>query len=220
MKDRERLEQERLRNRVGNYHKYMDNALLNNPDPTSSHFLPENDRFNRDFASFEKQQRELAHKQKLDKIEQKRIQKYEMDMKRWEFMEDETIKEQQKLQDRSATGRSNKGGAAFNILSLQYENNKEGEVLKQRDEDNRVRQMLRSKHIDMRNNQPYNVLNGGDRMSIDLPTHKVYNPPDQLKSVGARIMGEGFAGRPLRKDLFEVPKPQSQGSYGYGYAPS
>jgi hypothetical protein len=101
-----------------------------------------------------------------------------MDMKRWEFMEDENAKEQMKLQERSVTGRSNKGGAAFNILSLQYENNQEGEVLRQRDEDNRVRQMLRSKHIDMRGNQAYNVLNGGDRMSIDLPTHKVYNPPD------------------------------------------
>jgi hypothetical protein len=69
MRDRERLEQERLKNRVGNYHKYMDNALLNNPDPTSSHFLPENDRFNRDFASYDKMKREIQHKQRLDKIE-------------------------------------------------------------------------------------------------------------------------------------------------------
>jgi len=46
------------------------------------------------------------------------VQKYEMDMKRWEFMEDENAKEQMKLQERSVTGRSNKGGAAFNILSL------------------------------------------------------------------------------------------------------
>jgi hypothetical protein len=75
----------------------------------------------------------------------------------------------------------------------------------------------------MRNNSGYNLLNGGERVSIDLPVHKVYNPPDCLKSVGARIMGEGFAGRPLRKDLFELPKPQSQQSqqqYGYGYAPN
>jgi hypothetical protein len=48
----------RLRERIGSYHKYMDNALLNNPDPTSSHFLPDNDRFNRDFASYDKQIRE------------------------------------------------------------------------------------------------------------------------------------------------------------------
>jgi len=44
MKDRDRIEQMRLKERIGSYHKYMDNALLNNPDPTSSHFLPGNDK--------------------------------------------------------------------------------------------------------------------------------------------------------------------------------
>jgi hypothetical protein len=135
------------------------------------------------------------------------VQKYEMDMKRWEFMEEENHREQHKIQEKSVSVRSNRGGAAFNILNLQYENNQDGEQLKQRDEDNRVRQMLRSKHIDMRGNSGYNLLNGGERVSIDLPQHKVYNPPDQLKSVGARIMGDGFAGKPLRKDLFEPPRP-------------
>ena len=48
MGDREHIEQARLRDRIGQYHKYVDNALVNAPDPTSSHFLPENDRFNRD----------------------------------------------------------------------------------------------------------------------------------------------------------------------------
>ena len=67
------------------------------------------------------------------------MQKYEMDMKRWEFMEEENQREQAKLQERSVTGRSNKGGAAFNILNLQYEGSREGELLRQKDEDNRVR---------------------------------------------------------------------------------
>ena len=39
VKDREMIEQLRLRERIGSYHKYVDNALLNNPDPKSSHFL-------------------------------------------------------------------------------------------------------------------------------------------------------------------------------------
>jgi len=54
MGDREHIEQARLRDRIGQYHKYVDNALVNAPDPSSSHFLPENDRFNRDFAAIEK----------------------------------------------------------------------------------------------------------------------------------------------------------------------
>jgi hypothetical protein len=40
VKDKEQIEQMRLRERIGGFHKYADNALVNNPDPTSSHFLP------------------------------------------------------------------------------------------------------------------------------------------------------------------------------------
>ena len=79
-------------------------------------------------------------------------------------------------------------------------------TLMERDEDNRVRQLLRSKHMDMRSNSGYNLLNGGDRVSIDLPAHRVYNPPEaSLSSAGARIIGSGYAGKPLRKDLFDKP---------------
>jgi hypothetical protein len=60
--------------------------------------------------------------------------------------------------------RTNKGGAAFNIINMQYENSQEGQHLMMRDEDNKVRQLLRSKHIDMRNNADYNVVNGGQRV--------------------------------------------------------
>lgn len=38
MRDRERMEQLRLRDRIGNFYKYVDNTLINNPDPKSSHF--------------------------------------------------------------------------------------------------------------------------------------------------------------------------------------
>ena len=76
MKDRERIEQLRLRERIGSYHKYVDNVLVNNPDPKSSHFIPgklfsklialmlDHDRFNKDFASHDKMVREQQHKLK------------------------------------------------------------------------------------------------------------------------------------------------------------
>jgi hypothetical protein len=62
--DKEYIEQARLHDRVGVFHKYSDNAKVNYPDPTSSHYLPENDRFNRDFANEEKKRREEASKRK------------------------------------------------------------------------------------------------------------------------------------------------------------
>ncbi len=49
------------------------------------------------------------------------MEKYERDLKRWEFMDDEGKREADKLnaiqQVKAATGRAHKG-AAFNILSL------------------------------------------------------------------------------------------------------
>ena len=66
--------------------------------------------------------------------------------------------------------------------------------------------MLRSKNIDVRSNCGYNILNGSERKSIDIPDHSRYNPSDgRLRSVGEIIIGSGYAGRPIRKDLFVTP---------------
>ena len=81
-------------------------------------------------------------------------------------MDDENHRETEKLNnmnDKYLTGRKNKGGAAYNILSLTYENNPEGEFLRQRDDDAQVRALLRSNNLDTRSNCGFNVLNGGGR---------------------------------------------------------
>ena len=88
--------------------------------------LVENDRFNRDFAAIEKQQREAAHKARLDKIEAKRVEKYHRDMQRWEFMDEEVQRHQAKLAERAQSTRTNKGGAAFNIINMQYAPSQDG----------------------------------------------------------------------------------------------
>jgi len=46
-------------------------------------------------------------------------------------------------------------------------------------------------------------------MSVNVPQHQLYNP-NELQSVGASIMGTGFAGKPLRKDMFEPVRSQTQ----------
>lgn len=72
MGDREHIEQARLRDRIGQYHKYVDNALVNAPDPSSSHFLAENDRFNRDFAANDKIKRDRDNARKQMIVDSKR----------------------------------------------------------------------------------------------------------------------------------------------------
>lgn len=73
------------------------------------------------------------------------------------------------MNDKYLTGRKNKGGAAYNILSLQYEASNEGNYLRERDDDAKVRALMRSKNIDTRSNCGYNPLNGNNRGSVNVP---------------------------------------------------
>ena len=61
LKDKELIENVRLKERTGGYHKYVDAAFIHNPDPQSSHFISgerltdlifylESDRFDKDFS--------------------------------------------------------------------------------------------------------------------------------------------------------------------------
>ena len=49
MKDKESIEQRRLQQRVGNFHQYVDSAEIFRPDPVSTHFISESERFDKDF---------------------------------------------------------------------------------------------------------------------------------------------------------------------------
>lgn len=42
LKDKERIENCRLKDRTGGYHKYVDSAFIFNPDPLSGHFIQGN----------------------------------------------------------------------------------------------------------------------------------------------------------------------------------
>lgn len=102
------------------------------------------------------------------------MEKYERDLKRWEFMDEENERESKRIaamNDKYLTGRRNRGGAAYNILSLQYEQSPEGLYLRERDDDAKVRALMRSKNIDVRSNCGYNPVNGSDRLSVNVPDH-------------------------------------------------
>ena len=110
------------------------------------------------------------------------------------------------MQNKYLTGRQGKGGAAYNVISLQYEQSNDGEMLRARDEDARVRALMRSKNMDVRGNCGYNPINGSNRAGIEIPIHERYFPVEKaMQSIGATIIGSGYAGKPLRKDLFQTP---------------
>lgn len=209
LKDKEKIEEYRLKQRIGGYHKYVDNAQVNQPDPGSSHFLPEHDRFDKDFAAHDKRVREEEHQRKLEAIERKRVEKFERDLQRWKYMDQEENRENHRLEymnEHYLTGKKNKGGAAYNVISLDYDTSPEGQRLKVRDDDAKVRALVRSKNIDMRSNCGYNVLTGDQRSGIYVPPHETYNPYEYnaAQKAGNDIV---FGGAPLDR--------RSVGSRGY-----
>ena len=84
-------------------------------------------------------------------------------------MDEEKARDQERIKtmnEKYLTGKRNKGGAAYNILSLQYEPNDEGNYLRERDQDAKVRHLMRSNNIDTRSNCGFNLVNGSERLSV------------------------------------------------------
>ena len=67
------LDQLRAREDIRGYHKFVDNAKVNNPDPKSSHFALPMDRFQKDFAAADREQRMHERQVKQAGIEKRRM---------------------------------------------------------------------------------------------------------------------------------------------------
>lgn len=62
-------------------------------------------------------------------------------------------------------------------MSLEYNKSKDGEILANKDNDRKVRELVRRKNIDHLSNNGFNIMNGSARFTIEVPQHPVYNPP-------------------------------------------
>ena len=169
MKDKELIENSRLRERTGGYHKYVDAAEVHNPDPTSSHFISEQERFDKDFSVADQKvrQQQFAHVQ--DRWAHLREERYNREVGRFENMEQVEVKQAQVLgvkKDHFNAGKKNQGGAAYNLLNHGYDANPNGNNLQTYDEDCRVRALMRAKNISDKSNGAYNILTGEDRSRI------------------------------------------------------
>ena len=87
MKDKEKIETTRLKNRVGGFERFTDCAKINNPDPISTHYVPEAERFDKDFAVADKVKREQVVEKKDQKIYHLREERYQREAGRWDNMD-------------------------------------------------------------------------------------------------------------------------------------
>ena len=97
MRDKERIEQKRIEERCEGFKRNTDPFTLQKPDPTSDYFIPEEQRFDKNFSVHDKIAREAEYMRKLHKYEHKRQAQFERDNYRWAAMDDALRQEQTRI---------------------------------------------------------------------------------------------------------------------------
>lgn len=148
----------------------------------------EQERFDKDFAVAEQRIRASKHEHVQNKLANLRDERFHREVQRFENMEAREVQQKQILEakrDFFNAGKKNQGGAAYNLLNLNYDQSNQGTQLEQYDNDCRVRALMRAKNINDRGNGQYNILTGEVRQGVSVPHHDRYNP---ITNAGQQIM--------------------------------
>lgn len=116
-------------------------------------------------------------------------------MNRYQHMQHNDDFEKQRLQTKVETynaGKKNQGGAAFNLIDLNYEKNPRGQQLKQLDDDAVVRATIRAENLQRKGNGNFNILTGTETSFVQAPYHERYNP---ISGAAQQIMGSSHSNR-------------------------
>ena len=139
----------------------------------------ESERFDKDFAVADQRQRQEKFDREQDKLAHLRQERYDREVQRYQQMNTADQFQQTKLQtkvDHFNAGKKNQGGAAYNLIRLDYEPNTRGQQLKATDDDANVRAQIRARELQRKGNGSFNILTGQDSSSIQVPHHERYNP--------------------------------------------
>jgi hypothetical protein len=112
-RNRDNIEKAYLGDRVGMFNKPSEKAKINDPDPSSSLFVSEADRFNKDFASYDYERRLHDSERRKLRYETAKNVLFERERKRWEKMDYDYLKNENKIvtnKERNIVGRKNNPG--------------------------------------------------------------------------------------------------------------
>jgi hypothetical protein len=168
------------------FNKPSEKINLNSPDPNSDIYISEGERFNKDFAAYDYNRRNIEHERKKEMYQNRKNQLYERERKRWEKMDYEYLRAENKImmnKERNLVGRKNNPGMAFNPLTLQYDNSVQGELLKKRDDESKFRALMRATNIDKHANAGYNIINGEERTIMENRMLKEIEPSVYKKNI-------------------------------------
>lgn len=108
--------------------------------------MPSSERFNKDFAAYDKEQRALKLEKRNKELERRRVETFDRDLKRWEFMEQQNAAEERANEikrQKYQIGKKGAGSQAFDIINATYERSQRGNMLASLENDRDVRSAIR-----------------------------------------------------------------------------
>jgi hypothetical protein len=159
VKDKETLEKDRLRQRKEGFVRIDTNvtgSAMLVYEPKSQGYLCDADRFHSDTAGEEKVFRdERAAKKKVGE-EKKRYDHIHREVNRWHDMDLAAAAEERKWQQFREVGTKalrNKSGTAYNPITIQYHDGKDGHRLKEADDAIKHRALVRAQNLQYQNSR-------------------------------------------------------------------
>jgi hypothetical protein len=138
---RDEFEKSRLKARTGGFERYIDPSEVLTQPPDSLGYADDSDRFNRDTVGMEKMRHDAAYARKEMIYYARRTERSDREEERWKQVETEYAQDEQALADAREDGdkaRRNKASVPYHLLSMQYNEDPEGEKLRFADDEVRV----------------------------------------------------------------------------------
>ena len=146
--------------------------ILEQPSPATDWHLPRHQRFDKDFASFDKRQREIERSRKQEYYERKRLENFKRENRIFEEMQKSQIKEDNKLAVRKEKAQNsliNAQTMGLNPITLQYYDNFKGNKLMKKENEANERAMVRAKNLELRGCSGFNIINGDINQYVNVP---------------------------------------------------
>jgi len=151
---------------------WLSNKHLIRPESKTNMFLSDNERFDKEFWKVDKVQREHERQRKDRAMSIRRENHYERERARQDQELARDYKDQLKVKNKFINlmekGKRNVK-AAYNPVTLEYDNTALGSQLKKLDDYKNYRAGLRHYNLDVRINSGYNILTGHPRMPPRVP---------------------------------------------------
>ena len=159
-------------------------SLLFQPDPKCDAFISPRSRFQKDFAVYDKLQRQRDRAKREERFERKRISQMVRDNNKALKVEDSIQRETIRLNNRKRQLEQSLNNArtmGMNPVTLEYYPNHKGGILREKENKSVIKGILRAKNLELQNGVGFNIING-------KVTNHVKVPKDILDLFGKQIV--------------------------------